>query len=557
MNRNTSKKKIVIYVLLAAVMFIFILLPIITVFFRAVINEDGHFDFLEALNTIANSENIETILNSLLLGVAVVILSSIIALPLAFLLTRTRFARWKWLDIVLMIPFMTPPYISSMGWILFLQRRGLFQQLFPGTGYISENMFSFLGLALIMSFHVFPFMTTIIKNALLNIDRSLDESAAVCGGNSAYRLRRVTLALLKGNYAIGALLVFVKTLSEYGTPATLGRKIGFYVFTTDIHRYATTAPVDFGKSASLSSVLVGICMIMWMVQTYVTNKNSYNLVGGKGKKNLKIKNNAAAELLGGLFIVLVILLAIGIPYFSVIVTSLIKLRGYGMSAGNYTFEHYISLFTENEKAIKAIGTSMFLSVVSATIASFIGTITVVLTNKMKRFKKVIELQALLPEMIPNIVLVIGMMLFWNKIYNIIPLYNTIWFMVLVFTVMFLPYSIQYVSSAIMQINYNLISAAKVSGAGGLYIFRKITFPLMLKGIVSGWMMTFIIVFRELVASSLISPPDTLTVSTFIVREFEQGSVSVGMAMAVICVLLTTTALIILNQATFRTKGAKQ
>ncbi len=555
MNLNANKKKKAACAGLAAILFIFIVVPVITVFIRAVVNEDGCLDFSSAINTIANSENIQTIINSLLLGAVVVIISSSIAFPLAFLLAKTRLARHKWLDIVLMIPFMTPPYISSMGWILFMQKKGLFQQMFPSTGDFSEGFFSFLGLALIMSLHVFPFMTTILKNALLNIDNSLNESAAVCGGGFFYRLRRVTLALLKGNYAIGVLLVFVKTLSEYGTPATFGRKIGFYVFTTDIHRYATTAPIDFGKSAGLSSVLVTICMAMWLVQSYITNKNTYNLVGGKGRKNFSVGNGFHVELLGGVYIGLILFLAIGIPYFAVIVTSLIKLRGYGMTAGNYTFEHYCLLFTENEKAVRAMGTSFFLAVISATLASVLGTITIAVTHKLKRFKKIIMAQALLPEMLPNIVLVIGFMIFWNKLYKILPIYNTIWFMVLVFTMMFLPYSVQYVASAIMQINDNLIQAARVSGANSLYIFRRITLPLILKGIVSGWMMIFIIVFRELVASSLIAPPNTLTVSTFIVREFEQGSVSTGMAMAVICVLFTTTALIALNQLTARTKGA--
>lgn len=113
--------------------------------------------------------------------------------------------------------------------------------------------------------------------------------------------------------------------------------------------------------------------------------------------------------------------------------------------------------------------------------------------------------------------------------------------------MFLPYSIQYVSSSVMQLGGNLQAAGAVCGGSKLYVFRKITFPLIIKGILSGWMMIFIISFRELVASSLIAPPNILTVSTFIVREFEQGSVSVGMAMAASCVLLTTTALIMLNQ----------
>lgn len=535
-------------------MFVFIVMPVLSVFIRAVVSDDGRLNFMGLINTIWDSENIKTILNSLILGISVVILSSIIAFPLAFLLSKTRYSRLKWLDIVLMVPFMTPPYISSMGWILFMQKRGLFQQMFPGTGDLSLRFFSFFGIVLVMSLHIFPFLTTILKNALSNIDDSLDESASVCGGGLLYRLRRVTLPLLKGNYAIGALLVFVKTLSEYGTPATLGRRIGFYVFTTDIHRYATVSPIDFGKAASLSSILVTICMIMWIIQSYITNNNTYNLVGGKGRKNSLNKRNTKMEVLGGVFIVLVILMAIGIPHFSVIVTSLIDRRGYGMVAGNYTFKHYIALFLENEKAIKAIRTSGFLATTAATLATILGTTTVVVTNNMKRWKKLIEAKAMLPEMIPNIVLVIGFMLFWNKLYKVIPIYNTIWFMVIVFTFMFLPFSIQYVSSSIMQIDYNLINAAKVCGANSLYIFRRITFPLVIKGIISGWMMIFIIVFRELVASSLIAPPNTLTVSTFIMREFEQGSVSTGMAMAVVCVALTTISLIIFNQFTSKRRN---
>ena len=87
----------------------------------------------------------------------------------------------------------------------------------------------------------------------------------------------------------------------------------------------------------------------------------------------------------------------------------------------------------------------------------------------------------------------------------------------------------------------------------MYIMRRITIPLVLKGIVTGWMMTFIIAFRELVTASLIAPPNTLVVSTYIMREFEQGSVSTGMAMAVLCVLITTTSLIAINLLVNRKK----
>ncbi len=552
MNKLGKKS---IYVMLAMFLAFLIVLPIITVFVEAVI-VDGRLDFSNMVQIIFKAENITTIINSLLLAVLVVIVSTIIATPLAFILVKTRYADKKWLDIVLMIPFMTPPYISSMGWILFMQKRGLFQQMFPQTGALSEKFFSLAGLTLVMSFHVFPFMTTMLKNALLNLNPNLEESAAVCGGGMIYRLRKVTLPLLTGNYAIAMLLVMVKTLSEYGTPATLGKRIGFYVFTTDIHRYATTAPIDFGKASSLSSVLVTLCMLMWILQNYITNKHTYSLVGGKGRRGRQYCKSKSVHGISFIYIFLIIILTIGIPYFSIIISSLIKLRGYGMAAGNYTLAHYGEIFQKGSKGIRAIMTSFGLASISATVASILGTTIVVLIQKAKRSKKIIEGESLLPEMIPNIVLVIGLMLFWNKIYKMIPLYNTLGFMVLVYVVMFLPYSIQYVSSAVMQLGENLQSAGAVCGAGKWYVFRKITFPLIIKGILSGWMMIFIIAFRELVASSLISPPNILTVSTFIVREFEQGSVSVGMAMAVVCVIFTTSALIILNQVVGKQRGKK-
>ena len=547
----TWKNKGILWILLVILAGL-IVCPLIMVFAEAVII-DGRLDLHQAWSIIADSENLQTIWNSLLLGVCVVLCSTVFAAPTAYLLARTQLARHKWLDIVFMVPFMTPPYIASMGWILFMQKRGLFQQLFPFTGSFSEGFFSFGGLVLVMSLHVFPFMMTILKNAILNIPASLEESGAVLGAGFGLRLRKIFAPLLTGNFAIGALLVFVKTLSEYGTPYTLGRRIGFYVFTTDIHRYSTTAPVDFGRSASLSSVLICICMALWLLQNYITNRNSYRLVSGKGSRPARTTLSGAGLAAAWIWVALVILVAIGIPYFSIIATSLIKLRGYGLAAGNFTLEHYVELFTTS-RSLEAIGNSIFLAVSSATLCSVLGTIVVSAVRRGKGLlKKLVEGISLLPEMLPGIVLIIGIMLFWNAIYQVIPLYNTMGIMVLAYVVLYLPYTVQYVTSSFTQINDSLLQAGRTFGGSPFYVFRRVTLPMISKGILTGWMMIFIIAFRELVTASLIAPPNVLVVSTYINREFEQGSVSLGMAMAVLCVLITTTALLIMNAVTEREK----
>ena len=550
--RNIDPKRNLPGALLLVLLTGLILCPLITVFAKAVI-ADGRLDLYRAWEMIVSPENAETITNSLLLGVSVVLCSTVIALPTAYLLARTQLSKYTFLDIIFMIPFMTPPYIASMGWIQFMQKRGLFQQLFPATGAWSEKFFSFGGLVLVMSLHVFPFLMTMLKNAMLNIPACLEESGAVFGAGFFTRFRKIFAPLLTGNYAIGALLVFVKTLSEYGTPYTLGRRIGFYVFTTDIHRYSTTAPIDFGRSASLSSVLICVCMAMWLIQNFITNRTGYRLVGGKGSRPARTHLSVFGRILAWGWVALVILIAIGVPYFSIISTSFIKLRGYGLAPGNFTLDHYKELFG-TPKALAAIGKSLFLAVTSATICSVIGTAVVVAVRRSKGFfKKALEGVSLLSEMLPGIVLVIGIMLFWNAIYKVIPLYNTLGIMVLAYVVLYLPYTVQYVTSAFTQISGSLLEAGRTFGGTPGYVFRRITLPMISRGIFAGWMMIFIIAFRELVTASLIAPPNTLVVSTYINREFEQGSVSLGMAMAVLCVLITTTALLLFNGLTGRQK----
>lgn len=539
--KSVNKFIVLLLILLAGL----ILCPLITVFAKAVII-DGRLDLYQAWENIASQENIETICNSLILGICVVLCSTVIAAPTAYLFSRTQFAKYQWMDILFMVPFMTPPYIASMGWIVFMQKNGLFQQLFPATGSWSEGFFCFGGLVLIMSFHVFPFLMTMLKNAMLNIPSSLEESGAVFGAGPIRRIRKIFAPLLTGNYAIGALLVFVKTLSEYGTPYTFGRRIGFYVFTTDIHKYSTTAPIDFGRSAGLSSILVVICIMMWLLQNNITSRTSYQLLNGKGNRVNRIKFPFWGKVAAWIWLLMVILVTIGIPYFSIIITSVIKLRGYGIAAGNFTLDHYKELFT-TKKAMEAIKQSIFLAVSSATICSVLGTTIVVVSRHAKGWmKKILEGISLLPEMLPSIVMVIGVMLFWNSIYQWIPLYNTIGIMILAYVILYLPYTVQYVTSSFTQMNENMIQAGRIFGGSPSYVFRRITLPMISRGIVAGWMMIFIIAFRELVTASLIAPPNTLVVSTYINREFEQGSVSLGMAMAVICVLITTTALMLLN-----------
>lgn len=533
-------------IFLYVALLVLILVPLYCVFEYS-ITKDGHLSFDTAINTIADSENSTMIVNSLLLATGVVILTTVISTPLAYLFSRTSLSRYSIFDVIFLIPFMTPPYIASMGWILFMQKRGLLEQIIPATKLFNQYFFSLFGLIVVMSLHIFPFMVMILKNAMLNIPQSLEESGAVFGASFTKRLRKIFLPLITSNYAIGALLIFVKTLSEYGTPATLGKRIGFDVFTTQIHRFASIAPIDFGKAATLSSVLITICIALWLIQNYISKKRTYNLVDNKASRFKLIELKGFVKGLSFAYVGLIVTVSILVPYFSIISTSLIKLRGYGLRAGNFTFDNYRDLFLESDKGISALSNSFAISLFAAIVCAILGTLIVMtIRSSSFKYKKSLEAISLIPQMLPGIVIVIGIMLFYNSIYKYFPVYNTLWIIAIAYVIQFLPFTIQYVTSASSQVSENLINAGYVFGGSKIFTFVRITLPLIFKGVIAGFMMTFIIGLRELVTPSLIAPPNTLVVSTFIMREFEQGSVSSGMAMAVICVLVTTTSLIALK-----------
>ncbi len=520
-----------------------------------------------------------------LLGLSVTFLSTVISFPLAFIFSRTRFASAKWVDILFLVPFMTPPYIAAMGWKKFLAKRGylwqfalmitkdmdspLCQWLLTGT---SEFLYSFWGLSLIMTFNVFPFMFTMLKNAMQNIPSSLDEAAAVSGGGFFCRLRRVYIPLLVGNYAIAAILVFVKTISEYGTPSVLGNGItfmgtqGFYVFTTKI-QYFASVNLNFGMAAALSAVLTILCFILWLIQTRITKKNSFKLQSGKGVKVTLKKMPVWAAIPAVIYIALVLILSIGGPYFSVIMTSLMsKLSdgllnwdNYSFGWGNFTFENYKSMFTANDGGGgSAILISLQLALISAMLASVLGVIICTMSrDKKRKYNKSLEAVSMIPEMLPAIVIVIGMMIFWNTgIYNVLPIYRTLVILVVAYIALFLPYSIQYVTSAYTQFNDSLPLAGRTTGGSKSYVFLRITLPLIGKGVVTGWMMIFIISFRELVSASLLQPPNTYVISTYIYSLFNQGyngATQQAMCLAVMCLLITVTALIVVRVLTERKK----
>ncbi|WP_299695518.1 iron ABC transporter permease [uncultured Vibrio sp.] len=509
--------------------------------------QDGEWYFISLFKQLVDGYTIGVLWNSIQLAFLVTIIATLLASPLAWITAKTTLGRHKWLDIVILIPFMTPPFIDSMGWMTFMRPRGYLEQLFPSVSGLQSGFFSLAGMVFIMSLSLFPFMYLVIKNGLLRVSASIEEAAIIYGASSRRILFKIITPLVFSGYLMGALLVFVKTISEFGTPATLGKQIGYYVLTTEIHRFTSTWPIDFAKASILSLVLLTTSMLMWMGQLYISNRYQYQLISGKGSQSRIITLSRWQKLLCWATITTILGLSIGVPYFSIMATALIDLAGLGLSWDNLTFKHFLQIFDSDGYAFEALLNSIQLSLISATICAVLGIwYGLLIVKGQSKLTRVIDFASLLSNTIPGIVVVFGLILFWNSPNNPAPFYNTKGMLVITYVVLFLPYTVQYVKSAAEQLSHSLEDAALVCGASTFYHFTKVTLPLILPGVIAGWTMSFIIGQRELVGSLMVKPPGVETTATFIFSEFDQGNTSIAMAMALVVVTVTVSILVLLK-----------
>lgn len=537
-------------------LFFFVVAPIIAVFSQSFLSSTGDFTFLNYQNMFQQQETLQAIGNSLLLGLAVTGLSILIAVPEAYILSKTRLRKLWWLDIVMMIPFMVPPYINSMGWMLFMQRNGILYRIFPALRPLSTAFYSFFGMAWIMAMHTSPFLMTMLKNAFLSFPKSLDDASDVYVRNQGKKFMRVYAPILLPNFAIGAFLVFVKALSEYGTPATFGPKINMMVFTTLITEKMQVAPIDFSMASALASLLVTICMLLWVVQMIVTSKKTYAL---KDEGESKYSKSILQMVFGIIFLVLVFFLSAFIPLFTIIISSFKKVMYKNLSAeGNFTLENYKIAFSEDtgfSTGFAAIGNSFLIAGISSLIILVIGLVIAIYSYRHRKtvIGKATEFVGMLPQMIPNIVTGIGMIMFFNAIYKAFPVYRTVFMLIIGYSVVFLPSMISYIKNSLLQMPHSMIEAGEVYSRNSLNINLWIVLPQALKGAFYGFAMTLIVALRELVMAKLLQPPAFYTISLFIDNQFEQGNQQAAMAVAVVSVFITLALLIPLEYITMRKK----
>ena len=466
---------------------------------------------------------------TLWIAAGVALLSALIGLPLGVVRGLFNLPCPRLWDVLFLIPFLTPPYIAALSWMLVLQTKGYLAQV---AGFdLNDLLFSRSGIVLVMTLNIFPVVYFAVSRSLLASGQRLAVVARVHGANAWRAFWHITLPMLSPALAAGMLLAFTLAVEEYGVPAALGSRSGVVMMTVGIEKKLADWPIDLPGASLLSLILIVIALGGWWLQRQLVGDKDVTSVTGKPTENLGASLGIATLpvmlLMGG-----VGFLAVGLPGISMAVTGIMSTLSGGLSWDNLTSSHYHALFSQQGDALSALGTSLSLALGSALITGVLGLLAAWLVVVQKiRGRTVLDALSLMPAALPGIVVGVGLILLWNRTFWPVSPYNTWMILLLSYCCLLMPWPVRYVGSALRQLGGNLEPAARVHGASAFQALRLIVLPLVFPAMLAAMLMVFAIASRELVTSLLLAPAGTQTVAVFIWRQFEQGSVGQGMAMA--------------------------
>lgn len=477
--------------------------------------------------------------NSFLYALGATVIAVPIGTGLAYLNVRTDVPFRSLVFAASLVPLIIPGILHTVAWILLGSPRiGLINRAVrPILGGPLFDIFSLQGMALVEGLHLSPLVFLLMVAAFKSMDPALEESALLSGARRVTVLRRITLPMVRPALYASILIMIVRGLESFEVPALLGIPGGIWVFTSRIWRVLSTFPVQYGQAGAYSISLLLITSVGIYMQTRLSRKGRrFQTVTGKGFRPHPIELGKwrwpAASVVGLYFFVAVIL-----PLFVLLYTSTQPFYSLPSweSLGNMTLDNYRFVFAYPQ-ATRAFKNSLMLGIGSATGVMFVMAIASWIVVKTKVTGRwMLDNLSFVPLVIPG--LVMGVALLFVYLRFPIPIYGTIWILFIAYLTRYMPYGMRYASASMYQIARELEESAQTSGATWWSQFRKVTLPLLMPGLVAGWIYIVMVSVRELSSSILLYSPGSEVLSIVIWEQWENGQFTELAALGVLMILM--------------------
>lgn len=482
-------------------------------------------------------------INTLLLACATTAASVLIGVLLALAFERTSLRLAGTVEKLVIIPLLVSPLVGAVAWVTLARpRTGLLNvgwQTVTGSSNPLFNIYSFFGVALVITLHLVPYVFVTVRNALRNVDGAMEEAAEIVGSSTIRTWAQVTVPLVRPAILSSALLVFVLTIETFSVVGLLGGPAGFVTFPFSIYLAVNLPPGDWDYAAFQGVLLIMLTILLmlgyWKV---VGDMTKYNTVGAKAHR---IAGNATGRVATSLTVVVwsYILISVIFPGLALILQSFLAFNTSNFSQMVFTTANW-SRVLQSATFVNAVFNTAIVGGAAATLAVLISLLAAHL-NVFERLRYFDYLSSL-SLAFPGIVLGIAFIYLFSGTF----VYGTLIILILAYTTQFLPLTTRALSGPMMQLDKGLDEAGKILGATLLTRVIFLTGAIIRPAVLGAWLLAFSRGIRELNLSIFLYTPATIVVPVVIWNYMEQGTYGLAAALSLIQVF-TLLAIVIIAE----------
>lgn len=516
---------------------LFLLYPLFNVFSASVLDAEGEkFTFANYLKVLGRPFYRAAVTNTLTIGVIATITTTLISVPFAFALARLPVPGKAVILALAAMPLVLPSFVSAYAIVLLLGRAGIVTQWLNSWGIGFGSIYGASGIVLVYTLTLYPYVLLPTMAGFRAVDVSVEEAAQSLGSSPRRTLWTVTLPIVIPSILAGGLLVFIETLENFGVPFVLAEDMPIFAVEAFKLFIGETAP-NPSSAGVLGVLLILTTAAVLLIQRRYLSARRFATGTRAAPPILKV--GVGLRIAAAVYCWTVVLLAL-VPFFAIVVLSFMEFRGPVLHP-NFSLDNFRILF---DRSMRPLINTLLFATLAAMAVTLVGVpIAYVVTRVRSTLATVLDVVATLPFAIAGTVLAIGFVVSFNSGWLILtggPL-----IMVLAYTVRKVPFAVRSSSAILHQIDPSLEEASISLGRSPLQTFARILVPLMLGGILSGFVLTWVTVASELSATVVLysGPWRTLTVVMFQALESGGGGVATAAASTLIVVTLLPIALL--------------
>lgn len=493
----------------------------------------------------------QILLNTLTVSLAATVMALMFGFVMAWILARTNVPGRRTFEQLMAVPYYLTPLLGALAWgMLGSPESGFINQLWRaigGSDYIIDINTPY-GIAWVMALFEGSVAFVMIAAVMKSMDPSLEEASQVMGASRFRTMLRVTLPLVAPGVLGAGIFVFAEMLGSFAVALVLGTPNRYYVITTAIYQLVQQYPPKIQTAAAMGVSLFAVMFVMLFIYRRIVMGGGYVTITGKAFRPRVADIGPLRYILLGVC-VLYLTAAVALPLLTLLWASLQKIAVAFPAASNWTLDNFRAAMSMNA-ARSALTNSLLLGFGTATIGTVVmGLLAWLIYRSKLPGSGAIEYVVMFPQAVPRLVFAFGLM--WAWVVFPIPIYGTIWLLLIAYLTVFLPLGVRTIASVMMQIDKSLEECAQMCGASWAFRTRTVTVPLLVPGLIAAWLLLFIASVRELGASILLMGPHSKVITPAIVESWFGTSSELTATLALVQTLVVAVAMVVLVAVTRR------